>query len=116
VERRPQGLFLHQLQYAINILAWADMSDCNPCYTVVDRQAKVSDDGSALVGDVTTYRSLARALRYLTFTRLDIAYVVQQVCLYMHTQGEAPYHCQAGSLLPTQHPRLRLPPSALSNF
>ncbi|GKC52475.1 ribonuclease H-like domain-containing protein, partial [Tanacetum coccineum] len=34
------------------------------------------------------YRSLAGALQYLTFTRPDISYVVQQVCLYMHDPRE----------------------------
>jgi hypothetical protein len=32
----------------------------------------------------TDFRSLAGALQYLTFTRPDIAYAVQQVCLHMH--------------------------------
>ena len=32
----------------------------------------------------TLYRSLAGALQYLTFTRPDISYIVQQVCLLMH--------------------------------
>jgi hypothetical protein len=43
-ERRPQGLFLHQRQYAINILERAGMSDCKPCSTPVDTQAKLSED------------------------------------------------------------------------
>ncbi|XP_021719308.1 uncharacterized protein LOC110686983 [Chenopodium quinoa] len=34
--------------------------------------------------DPTTYRSLCGALQYLTFTRPDISYAVQQVCLFMH--------------------------------
>jgi hypothetical protein len=34
------------------------------------------------------YQSLARALQYLTFTRLDITYAVQQVRLHMHTPRE----------------------------
>jgi hypothetical protein len=37
---------------------------------------------------VTSYRSLTGVLRYLTFFRPDIAYVVQHVCLHMHTLRE----------------------------
>jgi hypothetical protein len=45
-ERRSQGLFLHQRQYAIDILERAGMSDCKPYSTPVDTQAKLSkDDG-----------------------------------------------------------------------
>jgi hypothetical protein len=59
------------------------MTDCKSCTTLVDTSAKVSYDGPP-VSDVTHYRGLTDALQYLTFTRSDIAYVVQQVCLYMH--------------------------------
>ncbi|GKA50166.1 ribonuclease H-like domain-containing protein [Tanacetum coccineum] len=38
--------------------------------------------------DPTLYRSLAGGLQYLTFTRPDLSYVVQQVCLYMHDPRE----------------------------
>jgi hypothetical protein len=37
---------------------------------------------------LTHFKSLARALQYLTFTRLDIAYAVQQICLHMHDPRE----------------------------
>ncbi|KAK4352525.1 hypothetical protein RND71_028043 [Anisodus tanguticus] len=40
------------------------------------------------MSDPTLYRSLAGALRYLTFTRPDIAYAVQHVCLFMHAPRE----------------------------
>ena len=43
-ERRPQDLFLHLHQYAIDILERAGMSDCKPCSTPVDTQAKLSED------------------------------------------------------------------------
>jgi hypothetical protein len=62
VERRPQCLFLHQRQYAINILEWAGMSDCKPCSTPVDTQAKLSKDDGPPIADATSYRSLTDAL------------------------------------------------------
>jgi hypothetical protein len=40
------------------------------------------------VADVPQFRSIARALQYLTFTRPDIAYAVQQICLHMHDPQE----------------------------
>jgi hypothetical protein len=40
------------------------------------------------VSDATDFRSLTGALQYLTFTRLNIAYAVQQVCLHMHNPRE----------------------------
>jgi hypothetical protein len=63
------------------------MRDCKPCSTPVDTHAKLSADG-ALVADSSHYRSIVGALQYLTFTRPDIAYAVQQVCLYMHDPRE----------------------------
>jgi hypothetical protein len=87
-ERRPQGLFLHQRQYAIDVLERAGMSDCKPCSTPVDTQAKLLEDDRPPVADATSYRSLTGALQYLTFSRLDIAYAIQQVCLHMHTPRE----------------------------
>jgi hypothetical protein len=87
-ERRPQGLFLHQRQYAIHILERAGMSDCKLCSTPVDTQTKLFEDDRPPVADVTSYRSLTCALQYLTFSRPDIAYAVQQVCLHMHTPQE----------------------------
>jgi hypothetical protein len=87
-ERRPQGLFLHQCQYAIDILERAGMSDCKPCSTPVDTQAKLSEDDGPPVTDATSYRSLTGALQYLIFSRPDITYTVQQVCLHMHTPRE----------------------------
>ncbi|WVZ81794.1 LOW QUALITY PROTEIN: hypothetical protein U9M48_029135 [Paspalum notatum var. saurae] len=90
VEPRPFGLLLHQRQYTLYILERVGMADCNPCSTPVDTQAKLSEDAGTLVADPIAYRSLAGALQYLTFTRPDITYAVQQVCLHMHDPRE-PY-------------------------
>jgi hypothetical protein len=41
VERRPDGLFLHQRTYTFDILKRAVMVDCKPCTTPVDLQREV---------------------------------------------------------------------------
>jgi hypothetical protein len=87
VEQRSDDLFLHHHQYARDILERAGMSDCKPCSTLVDTQVKVSSDMGAIC-DRTAYRNMAVVLQYLTFTRPDIAYVVQQVCLHMYDPRE----------------------------
>ena len=88
VKQHSGGLFLSQQQYTMDILKRAGMTDCKPCSTSVDTHAKVSATDGTLVTDPTHYRSLTGALQYLTFTRPDIAYAVQQVCLHMHDPRE----------------------------
>ncbi|GKB61555.1 ribonuclease H-like domain-containing protein, partial [Tanacetum coccineum] len=53
----------------------------------VDTEKKLGPEGSP-VTDPTLYRSLARALQYLTFTRPDLSYAAQQLCLYIHDPRE----------------------------
>ncbi|GKD55429.1 ribonuclease H-like domain-containing protein, partial [Tanacetum coccineum] len=55
--------------------------------TLVDTESKLGDDGDP-VSDPTLYRSFTGALQYLTFTRPDISYAVQQVSLYMYDPRE----------------------------
>jgi len=84
----PARLLLHQWQYTLDILERAGMTDCKPCSTPVDTQGKVSEEEGTPVTDPTAYQSLAGALQYLTFTRPDITYAVQQICLHMHDPRE----------------------------
>jgi hypothetical protein len=84
VQHHKNSMFLSQRQYILDILGRHGMSDCNPCSTPVDTCAKISAEVGPPVADPTAYRNLAGALQHLTFTRPDIAYAVQQVCLHMH--------------------------------
>nr|GEW58860.1 ATPase, AAA-type, core [Tanacetum cinerariifolium] len=86
--RHSTGLFLSQKQYAIELLARTHMTNCNPSRTSVDTDSKLGPEGVP-VQDPTLYRSLAGGLQYLTFTRPDISYAVQQICLYMHDPHES---------------------------
>jgi hypothetical protein len=88
VQKQSHDLLLHQRQYALEIIARAGLTDCKPCATLIDTSAKLSGTSGAPVSDPTQYRSLASALQYLMFTRPDISYAVQQVCLHMHDPRE----------------------------
>nr|GEW24600.1 ribonuclease H-like domain-containing protein [Tanacetum cinerariifolium] len=85
--RSSTGLFLSQKKYACELLECSNMVNCNPSRTPVDTDSKLGPEGVA-VQDPTLYRSLAEGLQYLTFTRSDLSYVVQQICLYMHDPQE----------------------------
>ena len=89
IEPRLSGLLLHQRQYALDILERAGMTDCKPYSTPVDTQAKLSAALGDPMANPTAYRSLVGALQYLTFTRPDLTYVVQQICLHMHDPRES---------------------------
>jgi hypothetical protein len=88
VERRPDRLFLHQRIYTLDIVKRAVMVDCKPCTTPVDLQTKLADDSRPPVADASQFQSITGALQYLMFTRPDIAYAVQQICLHMHDPRE----------------------------
>ncbi|GJX78272.1 ribonuclease H-like domain-containing protein [Tanacetum coccineum] len=77
VTRDSFEMFLSQRKYAIEIHETAYMVNCNPSRSTVDTESKLGNDGD-LVDDSTLYRSLTSSLQYLTFTRPDISYAVQQ--------------------------------------
>ncbi|GJR23768.1 ribonuclease H-like domain-containing protein [Tanacetum coccineum] len=86
-DRNSIGLFLSQKNYALQLLERAHMVHCNHSRTPVDTESKFGPDGVP-VQDPTLYRSLVGGLQYLTFTRPDLSYDVQHLCLYMHDPRE----------------------------
>jgi hypothetical protein len=71
-------------------LSRAGVCECKPCSTPVDTNPKVATtEGAPMSASAATdFRSLVGALQYLTFTRPNIAYAVQQVFLHMHYPRE----------------------------
>ncbi|CAA7029694.1 unnamed protein product [Microthlaspi erraticum] len=92
-EFKNGGIFLSQSAYALDIIERAGMKNCKPCATPVDLKSKLSANSGDRIDNPTAYRSLAGALQYLTFTRPDISYAVNQICLFMHDPREQ--HLQA---------------------
>ncbi|GJY54252.1 ribonuclease H-like domain-containing protein [Tanacetum coccineum] len=58
------------------------MLNYNPCKTHVDSESKLGPDDDRV--EVPT-------LQYLTFTRPDLSYAVEQICLFMHDPREPHY-------------------------
>jgi histone deacetylase 1/2 len=73
---------------AEDILERASMDNCKQAPTPVDTKAKLPSEDGPRVDDPTAYRSIAGALQYLTITRPELSYDVQQVCLHMHGPRE----------------------------
>ncbi|CAN6343044.1 unnamed protein product [Urochloa humidicola] len=84
VHRSTTRFFLSQEQYADEILDRAGMSACKPAATSVDTKAKLPSDAGKPIDDPTFYHSIVGALQFVTMTRPDLTYAVQQACLHMH--------------------------------
>jgi hypothetical protein len=71
-------------------ISWSTLAcwTLKPCATSVDTHAKVFGDGATL-SDTTAYHSLDNALKYLTFTSLDLtSHMVFNRSLYMNDPRE----------------------------
>ncbi|XP_076958678.1 uncharacterized protein LOC143634502 [Bidens hawaiensis] len=89
VTRNCDRMFLSQQAYTRDIIHRAAMDSCKPVATPADTNSKLGHTSASLFSDPTTYSSLAGALLYLTFTRPDISYAVQHICMHMHSLTEA---------------------------
>nr|XP_020155993.1 uncharacterized mitochondrial protein AtMg00810-like [Aegilops tauschii subsp. strangulata] len=89
VVRRSSGFFLHQGKYAHELLDCAEMLNCKPASTPVDTKAKLFATDGSLALDASFYLSIVGALQYLTLTRPELQYAVQQACLHVHAPHDA---------------------------
>lgn len=62
-----------------------DIGGAKPCTCPVPLHNKLTTHSGTPLSDATTYRSLVGALQYLTWTRPEISYAVNQVCQHMQT-------------------------------
>ena len=59
------------------------MAQCKAASMPIDANGKLPSDSPAIT-NATSYGSIAGALQYLAITRPDLAFTVQQACVYMH--------------------------------
>ncbi|KAI3710109.1 hypothetical protein L2E82_39883 [Cichorium intybus] len=80
----PNGLFLSQAKYAYDILSRAGLLDAKPVGTPLNTTELFTTHGTPF-HDPTMYRSLVGALQYLTITRPDLSYAVNQASQFLQT-------------------------------
>ena len=72
----PEGIFLNQGKYAVEILKRFDMLDCKSMTTPMDTNLKLLSDESSELLNVTRYIQIIGSLMYLMNTNPDICFVV----------------------------------------
>ncbi|CAJ2674628.1 unnamed protein product [Trifolium pratense] len=83
VAHSTKGISLSQRQYCLDLLAETGDLGCKPSSIPMDPGHKLHHDDSAPHTDITGYRTLVGKLLYLTNTRPDIAFPVQQLCQFL---------------------------------
>lgn len=78
-------LCLTQKKYIVDLLRRTNMHEVKPCSTPTPSGQKLSLYDGEKLSDPTEFRSVVGALQYLTLTRPDISYSVNQVCKFMHS-------------------------------
>nr|XP_027080359.1 uncharacterized protein LOC113703255 [Coffea arabica]XP_027080361.1 uncharacterized protein LOC113703256 [Coffea arabica] len=85
VHSTSAGIFLHQHKYIQELIALAGLQDGRSVDTPLEVNVKYRRDEGDFLSDPSLYRQLVGSLNYLTITRPDISFAVQQVSQFMQT-------------------------------
>ncbi|XP_048431184.1 uncharacterized mitochondrial protein AtMg00810-like [Pyrus x bretschneideri] len=88
-----QQMHLNQAKYALDLLTRTNFLDVKPVSTPVPSGHKLSAYDGEPHNNPEMYMSVVGALQYLTITRPDLSYAVNQVCQFM--QSPKTSHWQA---------------------
>ncbi|GMP39325.1 hypothetical protein CsSME_00010198 [Camellia sinensis var. sinensis] len=75
---------LSKKKYAQDILTKAGMLDCKACSSPISVKPGLPSNSDMPFDNPSVYRSIVGALQYLTITRPDLSFVVNQLCQRMH--------------------------------
>lgn len=79
----PRGIYLCQRQYCLNLIIDTGVLAGKPVSTPMEPESHLCQDDGAVFTDVESYRRLVGRLLYLTTTRLDITFAVQQLSQFL---------------------------------
>ncbi|KAM1824444.1 hypothetical protein ACFX13_024030 [Malus domestica] len=86
IEVNYYGTAMHlcQSKYALDLLSRTKFTEAKPISTPVSSGHKLSAYEGDSFDKPEVYRSVVGALQYITITRPDLSYAVNQVCQFMH--------------------------------
>jgi hypothetical protein len=85
VHRGPSGISLNQHKYASDLVATAGLQEALSVDTPMELNVKLCKEEGDLLDDPSLYRKLVGSLVYVTITRPDISFDVQQVSQFLQT-------------------------------
>jgi len=85
VHSDPKGLFLHQQKYTDDLISLVGLQIVVPMDTPLEVNVKYLCDEGDILPNPLLYHQLVGSLNYLTITRPEISFAVQQVSQFMHT-------------------------------
>jgi hypothetical protein len=85
VHTDSSGIFLKQRKYTQDLIGLAGLQDSPPMDTPMEVNVKYRHEKGDLLANPTMYRQLVGSLNYLTITRPDISFAIQQVSQFMQT-------------------------------
>lgn len=89
VSRGPDGIFLSQRKYALDIIAETGNLGAKPALTPLEQNHQLATVESPLFSDPKQYRRLVGRLIYLTHTRPELSYAVHILTQFMKTPKQA---------------------------
>ncbi|GJY42426.1 retrovirus-related pol polyprotein from transposon TNT 1-94 [Tanacetum coccineum] len=82
VSQSPEGIFINQSKYALEILNKFGMDSCDPVDTPMVDRLKLDEDPLGIPVDQTRFRSMVGSLMYLTASRPDLVFAVCMCARY----------------------------------
>ncbi|CAH9080818.1 unnamed protein product [Cuscuta epithymum] len=84
VARHPNGIFLCQRKYALDIITETGLLGAKPAGFPIEQNHTLAQADGPLLTEPEAYRRLVGKLIYLSFTRPDLAYAVHILSQFMH--------------------------------